>query len=577
MKRLIILLALLVLCSPVLAWSNSLNNQDIPLYFGGASDGYGAYVVDNADGMRYAVYVADEPTRDNWVAFPNGSVSATYMAYTLESPYGYDGRWGIGTFFIQSGGSIFNGAGAGKLPGRIEIVKSGTNAYIYCDGVPYTTASIGSTSIYSFAPYISNDGCTYQSCGSGGFIVDDPSFGNAQSDTCIVSVQPHTWYILHDYLNANHFGQYDSSNNLISTTAMNLKWSIGAQNDGWSIASPPDDRYIIKVQAPSGVIAYNEYVNITAAGHAFGYVNLSQNKTHIGNQPFEYGIYFVTLYDGTSVRSTDYFRVLAANAGSTITWDRNVYTSSDTATVTYLVDPAYYDAATYTYALSVKNIYGVEVATYPLTTSSGTVSVPLSGYTQGVHYGQLVITQITAPTNIGILASSPMEISAYDVFNGYVMNAENGTVISGATVDISQSVLNATVTTNAAGAYLSSSNWLVGSATTIATTKTGFTSDSLSFTPIASKNITVNISLVPDPATTNGISIGGVVRDKTYHNPVPGANYIVRNSTMSYQGITNIAGFARTDYLTNGVLYDVWSSKTGFSNSTVTQRVAVST
>jgi hypothetical protein len=55
-------------------------------------------------------------------------------------------------------------------------------------------------------------------------------------------------------------------------------------------------------------------------------------------------------------------------------------------------------------------------------------------------------------------------------------------------------------------------------------------------------------------------------------------NFIIVPATPyldEYPSNLNISGFARVDNLVNGNLYSVWSSKTGYGNSSVKQIVAV--
>ena len=169
------------------------------------------------------------------------------------------------------------------------------------------------------------------------------------------------------------------------------------------------------------------------------------------------------------------------------------------------------------------------------------------------------------------------EIVGYVFFSGYVMNAETGAVLSGANINVTQSTSSSTSTSLTGGIWNSSNNWLSGTAISINTTASGYFQDVLSFTPLTAKTINLNISMLPNPATNSGVSIGGIVRDNVYSNPIPGASVVVRNTTSGEYQIktTNIAGYYRADNLYSGRLYDVWSSKTGYGNSTVAQKLAV--
>jgi hypothetical protein len=159
------------------------------------------------------------------------------------------------------------------------------------------------------------------------------------------------------------------------------------------------------------------------------------------------------------------------------------------------------------------------------------------------------------------------------------MNAETGAILPGATILVSQPSKIYTSTSESTGFWNSSHKWIVGIPTHINTTIAGYTSDYLTITPLLSGTIKVNISLLPDSSTFTGVSIGGIVRDNQYGNPVPSATVIVRNSTYSESQTktTNIAGYYHADNLYSGRWYDVWSSKTGYRNSTVALKQAVGT
>jgi hypothetical protein len=172
---------------------------------------------------------------------------------------------------------------------------------------------------------------------------------------------------------------------------------------------------------------------------------------------------------------------------------------------------------------------------------------------------------------------SKMTLNGNVSINGYVMNAETGATLPSASMLVSQGSRIYPVTSDSNGFYTSASRWAVGSITNISTSLSGYTSDSISFTPLVAGIVKVNISLMPSTPSFTGVSIGGIVRDSQYSNPVPSASVVVRNSTYgeSQTKTTNIAGYYRADNLYSERWYEVWSSKNGYRNSTVVLKQAV--
>jgi hypothetical protein len=159
------------------------------------------------------------------------------------------------------------------------------------------------------------------------------------------------------------------------------------------------------------------------------------------------------------------------------------------------------------------------------------------------------------------------------------MNATSGAVIPTASVNVTQGTSYLVSTSAADGSWSSSNNWIAGVALSVNTTKTGYTNNLITEVPLSGKTIALNVSLMPTTVTNPGITIGGVVRDNVYSNPIPGATYHVANTTTgeSYTCTTNIAGYCYVPSLTNLRYYQVWGSKTGYGNSTVTNVEAVGT
>jgi hypothetical protein len=250
-------------------------------------------------------------------------------------------------------------------------------------------------------------------------------------------------------------------------------------------------------------------------------------------------------------------------SGASIQFDRNTYSTGDTATVTYAITDGYWDTTTYAYTIDTQDIYGTIIDTQTVTTQTGTKSVEFSDTdVLGVYYTVLKAT----PTGGAAIWMNydAADLNAYITYSGYVMNAESGAVISGANLNVSQGSSYLETISAADGNWSSTNNWLSNSAMRINTTAAGYVQDIRAFTALSAKAIAINISMMPDPPTSVGVTIGGIVRDDQFGNPITGATYHVGSNTAT----TNIAGFARVGSLVHGTVYDVYSTKTGYSDST---------
>jgi PKD repeat protein len=120
-----------------------------------------------------------------------------------------------------------------------------------------------------------------------------------------------------------------------------------------------------------------------------------------------------------------------------------------------------------------------------------------------------------------------------------------------------------------------SNGWLTGGALTVFTNKMGYGNDTRSFSPLAAGDIDLNISLVLTSPTFSGAAIDGIIHDNQYGNPVPSAAVNIYNisTSESYSTTTNIAGFYIINNLVVNRLYNITSTKTGYSQ--VSQPVQV--
>jgi hypothetical protein len=575
-KSILCLLVLACLIVPVSAWSDTLNNQDRTYYVYGSSFSYEArssyldtVLIKSAEHGGYtwnSLIIANSSTSSNYFAidFSNIQTSGNGAIALLDANrnafYGYP--W-------FSNGLL----GSFSTFSRWEFFRAGTTLYAYKDGVLMNTfEDVPGDLSYSYA-------IGSHSYFTDVWYADDISFGNSFSDTGLISVMPNSWHIKKDMINPSNFAMIDSNGNQVYNDHFNVQWSLGAYADGWQATqNPPDTRYKITIAAPSGMKVYDNYIKISDYGTAAGIVSVPMNNTYIGNQPLEYGIYWVTLYDGTAVKSTDYFYVLGT--GATVTWGSATYPTGSTATVSYSISPSYYDTATYNYEIKVIDAYGTVKKTQTVSGSTGSISFTMdsSTYADGVYYAELVAVTKSDASEI-VMNYGLTEVNSYIPITGYVVDQDN-VALQGASVNVTQGTSTLVSVSNTSGYFSSSNNWLAGSEVNVTTTLSGHTPDYNLFTPLAADAISLNITLVNSTPIYSGVAIGGVIKDTQYHSTIPSANVYERiNGTSATPSSTtaNGAGYYIFNDLVNGTTCDIWSQKIGFANSTVEQKLAVGT
>lgn len=574
-KSILCLLVLACLIVPVSAWSDTLNNQDRTYYVYGGPFSYAA-----RSGYLDTLQI-QSAAHESWntLITANSSTSSNYFAVDFSNTNAYNNANDcIG--LLDANRNAFYGypwfsnglLGSSSTVRRIEFVRSGTNIYVYYDGTLGTTLENIPGNL-SFSYSIGTHNPTWSDI----WYADDISFGQSFADTGLISVMPHSWYIKSDMIDPSNFAMIDSNGNQVYADHFNVQWSLGAYADGWQAAqNPPNTRYKITIMAPNGNLCYNEYINISSFGAATGIISIPMNNTYIGSYPIEYGMYWVRMYDGTAVKSVDYFYVLGT--GASVLWGQSAYPTGSTATVSYSISPSYYDTTTYNYEIKVLDAYGTVKKTQTVSGSTGSISFTMdsSSYADGVYYAELVAVTKSDASEI-VMNYGLTEVNSYIPITGYVVNQDN-VALQGASVNITQGTSTLVSVSNASGYFSSSNNWLSGSEINITTTLSGYYPDYNLITPLSADTINLTIPLLNLTPTHSGVAIGGFVKDSQYHSAIPGATIYLRiNGTSETPSTTtgNGASYYIFNGLVNGTTYDVWSQKTGFANSTVEQKLAV--
>jgi hypothetical protein len=436
---------------------------------------------------------------------------------------------------------------------RSEVKIVGGIASLYNNGILVSSSGVlnANPSYIGWGRYANFVGSPYG-------VWDDIVWGDTENKN-IFGAPATGCYLVKDLLNPSSSGLYNAAETLVSSNNMTTTWGVGDNN------SP----HTILLQNYG--TAYNAGTYATTNGYQAGTIPWALNDQIFLNPGAEYGLY-VTTISGTSEYSQPIPYIVS---GATLSWSPTTISQGSTGVITYAISGGgYWDQSTYSYSMVTKSVYGTVMNTQTIPTQTGTISVPITtAFTPGVYYAEITATKISDGT-VNVMNVAYMSVTAYLAMTGYVMNEETGVTISAANMNVTQGLQTQTVTSGFDGNWSSNNGWASGSTITINTTAAGFKQNIHSFTPLTAAAVALNISMTPTTSTYSGVSIGGVVTDSQYGNPIVGASYNVQNGTTT-TALTNIAGFARVDGLVNGKLYSVWSNKVGYGNSSTVNIIAV--
>jgi hypothetical protein len=482
------------------------------------------------------------------------NANPTPMTYAAATYLGGNGGHQPGVFLYDSAFNTLASASQNWGDGRWELKMEGLDANLYIDGV--LTGSLGTLSQNPSYIAWSSRGEVYW---------DDIIWGDTGSKYIFGMPEDNLYFIMKDFLNPAATGFYRV--NLTDPTGAPTLIYSNKFYSTFSKASGTDETVVLYPYAATGYTMSNQ------TGTAYtGTIEWNLTQFTSTSQANGYGLYATKIVNQipTTAPYVVSHTIPYIGSGASIQFDRNTYSTGDTATITYVITDGYWDTATYAYTIVTQDIYGTIIDTQTVTTQTGTKSVAFSDTdVLGVYYTVLEATPSGADAiwmNYDVA-----DLNAYITYSGYVMNAESGAVLSGAHLNVSQGSSYLPTTSAADGNWSSSNNWYANSAMRINTTATGYTQDIRTFTALSAKSIAINISLMPDPPTSVGVTIGGIVRDDQYGNPVTGATYHVGAHTAT----TNIAGFARAGSLVHGTAYDVYSTKAGYADSPHYTRTAL--
>ena len=424
---------------------------------------------------------------------------------------------------------------------RVEITISGGTVLMYVNGVLDPTASETLTQNPSYIGWGQWDG-TLQ-----GYF-DDCIWGDTESKY-IFGMPESGYFLMKDILNPAASGFYRAN----QTDPVGAPTLITSSTFTSTFGKPATNNESITLSSPTGGTQQIQYTNTAMAGV------ITWNLTAFF-ETAPYGLYQTDINPQTNssgYATSDWIPFIGS--GASIQYDKNSYSVGENAVLTVIVSDSYYDTSTYAYHVVIQDIYGTEVYDEPISFSA------LSPYTgtatyqwsedddEGVYYGSIYATRLSDDVEL-LMNYDTADLNSLLVINGYVFDAQNATVLSGALVNWTQGVTTDALTSAADGNYTTTSAFVSGAPTSLVASAVGFETYTHTFTPLRAGTIQINISLMPTSPIYAGNAIGGLARSPPYNNTIASAQVEIVNGTDYNATLTNAAGYYIKNNLSESVL-----------------------
>ena len=287
-------------------------------------------------------------------------------------------------------------------------------------------------------------------------------------------------------------------------------------------------------------------VNETVLSNASGVVIF--NRTELFG--YDYGLYTFELTKDGQLMSYDWLYYIPPGETSSLTFDKETYASGETATITY--DIANPDFSSHNYYIKILDIYGNERKKWHITKKSGSVTFNTNELGKGIYYAVLV------------RYSEPLEL-AYDVaqieekvsIEGVSYDAKSESVLGAVNVNASQGTVWHNTTTDTTTGYYNLTDFIVDETIQMNASKTNYTHNNFSFTPLQSGLYEINLFLLPDEAHINvtAPAIVGLTQLYPFHQNISYATVNIWNETWNASTTTNSMGYFAFENLSPGTYY----------------------
>lgn len=440
---------------------------------------------------------------------------------------------------------------------RYEMYMVGGQAKIYRDGVLKVTSGVLSQN----PSYIGFGGINAYWGGASAYRVDNFVMGDSETGY-IFGVPAEGCYLKRDPIGGGS-GLYNAAGTLINTYNMTMTWA--KKSDGVSAT----------------IALQNWGTGVNAESFTTG------TSTIFGTKPWAIAEYVTNTYNyGYYVGKTDptivgvYSRTVPYQmGGGTASWSSDQYSQNDLATVTVAVpdgpapSPDYWDTGTYTYSMTVSDLYGNVKQTTTVTSPNQGINYQFSSSDDlGVYVASLYMTRIS--TGITYLMWQDLTtVNGYIRVEGHAFNSSSEEPLSSVHINITQSSYYQAQYTSATGYYNTSASipFGTGSVLTINATKPGYRQRYIQFIPQSAKTLNITIPMQPLNVEHTGIMLRGLIVDNVYSNPISTVAVLARNGTENYTVTSNALGEYIFDdtrgggMLGNATCYQLFAAKNGYT------------
>ena len=285
-----------------------------------------------------------------------------------------------------------------------------------------------------------------------------------------------------------------------------------------------------------------DVINLTSRAKRFAY-----NLTDL-----TYDTYLVELQKDGATLSTSWFIYYDAVSGCSVNVEKDVYTPLETAKITYHI--ASPDFSNHQYFLVIESVYGEEVFRQQLTKADEEIEVELNDYDP-----QLYIASLKRSSSSEILLAYDTFQVAEGVFvEGKTYDAESEGILPSVFVSYCQDYVGCKNTTSdAVNASYQIKDLAVDYEIQVNASKTNYTHNDFTFTPLQNGYYEINLFLLPDASHINvtAPAIVGLTQTYPFRQNVSYATVNIWNDTWNASTTTNSMGYFVFENLTPGTYY----------------------
>ena len=323
---------------------------------------------------------------------------------------------------------------------------------------------------------------------------------------------------------------YDHKTTEFDDNEIDAEWITNLYYDSGS-----NFKIVVKRLSTGAII--NE-TDITTTANSYGCGLAIYNRTKLFGT--NYGLYLFGLTKDGQLMDYDYLYYIPPGETSSVAFDKETYTSRETATITYNIGNP--DFSNHNYYIKIFDIYGNEKKKWHVTKESGSVTFDTSELGTGTYYA--ILMQYSDPID---LAYDMAQIEEKVDIEGVSYNAKNETVLGSVNVNTSQGTVWHNTTTNATTGYYNLTDFIVDETIQMNASKTNYIHNNFSFTPLQSGLYNINLFLLPDEnhININPPAIVGLVQSYPFYQNVSEATVNLWNTSigLTTSNTTNSMGY----------------------------------